>query len=276
MLLIPIQTQVVFTRWPWINFIWIGLCVFCYGVFNLAGEGREVFQWMVLDGWNPVGMIGHQFLHADAFHLLGNMIFLWVFGNAVNERFGQWQYVLFLLGGAVMSAITHEVFTGEPAIGASGVVNAVVGAYLVLYPLNRVSMFWFFFMKGGTFDLSGYILIVFWFIQDVWGAIAGADHGIAYWAHLGGFFYGVALMSWLVHSGRISLMSYDNPHLLDCLRPRKKPVRNGGIQFDEPPIPKPIQFSCPECGKEMSVAETRLGQEVLCDRCRTPILLLEE
>ncbi len=276
LLLIPIQTQVVFTRWPWMNFIWMGLCFLSFGFFNIAGEGYNLFELLVLDGWNPIGLLGYQFLHADAFHLLGNMLFLWVFGNAVNERFGQWKYALFMMGGSAISGMTHHLFTGEPAIGASGVVNAVVGAYLVLYPMNRVSMFWLFFIRGGTFELSGYILILFWFVQDVWGAFAGAEHGIAYWAHLGGFAYGVGVMAWLVHKEHITLMSYDNPHLLEYLRPRKKPKRKQDIQFDEPSVPRQITFNCPECGHEMSVAETRLGQQVFCDRCRTSLLLVEE
>lgn len=191
LLLIPIQTQVVFTRWPWVNFLWIGICTACFLIFNLADAGDAAFNWMVLDGWNPIGLFGSQFLHADVSHLFGNMIFLWVFGNALNERLGQWYTVLFFMGGAGVASVAHLLIDGDPAIGASGMVNAVVGAYLVLYPINRVSMFWLVFIRGGTFDLSGYILIGFWFLLDVWGAIFGGDHGVAYWAHLGGFIYGV-------------------------------------------------------------------------------------
>lgn len=187
MLLIPVQTQVVFLRYPWVNLFWIGLCVLGFVTFNLVGAGTGVLPWLVLDGWSPIGMIGHGFVHADFMHLLGNMLFLWIFGNAVNERYGQGRYLLFAVGGALLSATVHNLFDGSPAIGASGAVNAVVGAYLILYPVNRVDCFWWVLIRAGTFQLPGYVLIVFWFVRDVWGALAGGGLPVAYWAHLGGF-----------------------------------------------------------------------------------------
>jgi membrane associated rhomboid family serine protease len=210
MLIIPIQTQVVFLRYPWVNFLWIGLCVAVFGMFNLAGFGMELLPWLVLDGWNPIGLVGYSFVHADYMHLFGNMLFLWVFGNAVNERFGTVRYLLFAIGASVISAATHNLFDGGAAIGASGAVNAIVGAYLVLYPVNRVDCFWWVFIRVGTFQLPGYVLIIFWFVMDVWGVVTGGDLPVAYWAHLGGFVYGVTIGAFLVYSGRVKLESYDN------------------------------------------------------------------
>jgi len=190
-LLIPVQTEVVFQRWPIMNFVLIGTCVLSYISFNILNSGDSIFYAMILDGWSPVGLVGHVFLHADFIHLLGNMIFLWVFGNALNERMGQVRYLLFFILAGVVSGMVHTLLDTTSALGASGAVNGVVGAYLILYPTNRVSLFWILFIKGGIIQISGYWLIGFWFIQDVIGAIVGNAY-IAYWAHIGGIVFGIS------------------------------------------------------------------------------------
>lgn len=271
-LLFPVQTEVVFLRWPWMNFCLIGSCIVSYICLNIFGIGYSVFSEMVLQGWSPFGLLGHMFCHAGFLHLFGNMVFLWVFGNALNERMGQLRYLLFFLSAGTFAGVVHLLMDGGTAIGASGAVNGVVGAYLILYPTNRVSCFWLLFVKGGVIQISGYWLIGFWFFQDVLG-VAGGGGYIAYWAHLGGMFYGVAIGTLLLRTGKVSLSHFDNPDLLTLLK-LQSPQKETEVVSDL--MPGEMGFDCPECGKPQRVRETQLGEAVKCWACRTVIQLEEE
>ena len=93
----------------------------------------------ILKGWNPLGIVGHIWLHGGLFHLVGNLIFLWVFGNAVCSKLGNLWYPPLYIGLGVLAGVSHLLFCGGRAIGASGAINGVVGMYLVFFPENSVS-----------------------------------------------------------------------------------------------------------------------------------------
>jgi len=217
-MLIPYQVDVPMKRWPVANFAIIGLTVVIFmALFSttMNHNGYGDFDAMILDGWSLSGLLGHLWLHADWMHLIGNMIFLWVFGNAVCAKVGNIWYPLLYLGLGLLAATAHNVFDGDPGIGASGAINGVVGMFLVLYPLNSIRCFYLFWFHPGTFSISSYWMILLWLAFDLLGVALGGQ-SVAYWAHLGGFAAGFFIASALVHLDVIRMESTERS-LLDLI-----------------------------------------------------------
>jgi membrane associated rhomboid family serine protease len=141
-----------------------------------------------------------MFVHANWIHVIGNMVFLWVFGDNVEDILGHGKYLLFYLLCGLAAAIAQmaiDPFSRVPMVGASGAIAGVMGAYLVKFPRSRVVMlFWFFFFF--TFDLPAWFMLIYWFaLQFVSGvgSIAEASQGgTAFFAHVGGFVAGIILV----------------------------------------------------------------------------------
>jgi len=136
--------------------------------------------------------VSYAFLHSGLMHILGNMYFLYIFGNNVNDKLGNTGYICFYLAGAVFSGIGHTILHTNPVLGASGAVAAVTGAYLVLYPKSVITvLYWFFFI--GTIELSALYFIAFKLI--FWDNVfvpRFSEYAIAYDAHLAGYAFGIA------------------------------------------------------------------------------------
>lgn len=159
----------------------------------------------MLIAWQPglYQFFTYQFLHANWEHLAFNMLFLYVFGNSLEDRFGPIGYVAFYLAGGVVAGVGYIFLTTDPGLllGASGSISAVTGAYLALFPLTRVTMvFWFFFIY--FFDIPAMVLLLFSFGQDLFFQVlewtGRSDANIAFQAHLAGnlfgFLIGMALL----------------------------------------------------------------------------------
>jgi membrane associated rhomboid family serine protease len=142
----------------------------------------------------------YMFVHAGWIHVIGNMLFLWVFGDNVEDILGHGKYLLFyLLCGlaAAMAQMAIDPFSRVPMVGASGAIAGVMGAYLVKFPRSRVVMlFWFFFFF--TFDLPAWLMLIYWFalqfISGVGSITEASQGGTAFFAHVGGFIAGIALV----------------------------------------------------------------------------------
>jgi len=143
-----------------------------------------------------------MFLHADLIHLGGNMLFLYVFGDNVEDTFGHFRYLLFYLLSGIAASLLH-IFTvlntvdqGIPTIGASGAIAGVLGAYFVLYPRSRILTLVFFFWVT-IVAIPAVVFLGVWFVyQFLYGAV-GAGGGVAYWAHIGGFVTGIVFgLAW--------------------------------------------------------------------------------
>lgn len=217
LLLIPYEIETLQEERPWANWLIVAVCclVSLGALFGAVSE--NTIELLVLDGWSFPGLLGHVLLHADLTHLIGNMIFLWVFGNAICTNTSNRIYIPIFIACALISAVTHLIADGSPAIGASGAINGMVGIVLAMYPLNRVSIFWVFMIRGGSTSCQAWVIILFWFVFDLWGALTGSA-GIAYWAHIGGLISGLAIGLTCLHFGWFQLTQYDNQSLLDILR----------------------------------------------------------
>jgi membrane associated rhomboid family serine protease len=152
-----------------------------------------------LDGLLRSGasLLTAMFLHADALHLGGNMLYLWIFGNNIEDVMGHGRFVLFYLicglAGSFAQVAAHPAST-VPMIGASGAIAGVLGAYLVLFPAARVLTLFFFFYFVRVVPIPALIVLGVWLLIQLVSAGGAPGGGVAWFAHLGGFAAGVALI----------------------------------------------------------------------------------
>lgn len=142
-------------------------------------------------------LVTSMFLHGGWFHLIGNMWFLWIFGDNIEDQFGHFGYLLFYLFSGIGAGLTHAVMnlgSGAPAIGASGAVSGVMGAYMVFFPRSRVLTLVPFFVFF-TVQLPAVVVLGYWFLIQFLSGVGSlglhTDTGVAFWAHIGGFLLGV-------------------------------------------------------------------------------------
>lgn len=144
-------------------------------------------------------VVTSMFLHGSWMHLIGNMWFLWVFGNNIEDSMGHARYVVFYLVCGTLAAAAHMASapgSAIPTVGASGAISGIMGAYLVLYPRVRVHTLFFFFIFIRVIPIPAWVMLLYWFALQVLSgsAAAGSGGGVAFWAHVGGFVAGVVLI----------------------------------------------------------------------------------
>jgi membrane associated rhomboid family serine protease len=143
----------------------------------------------------PLSLVASLFMHGSWLHLLGNMLFLWIFGNNIEDRLGRVRFVVFYLLCGVGASLVHVLFNLNslvPVIGASGAISGVMGAYLALFPRARVRTLVFIFILATTMDIPASVFLVIWFAFQFLSA--GGGSGIAWLAHVGGFILGFLLV----------------------------------------------------------------------------------
>ncbi len=215
---IPISDANPTRRFPIVNWALIGVNVAVF-IYELSLSSRQldtlIFTWGVtpskilvalghpaavpLPVW--MTLITSQFLHAGWAHILGNMLYLWVFGDNIEDVLGHFGYLIFYLIGGVVAGLVQSVVSGPiniPSIGASGAIAGVLGAYIVLYPFKRISILFPLFILFWTIDIPAIVVIGWWFIQQFFYGIgvlsSSAAEGIAFWAHIGGFAAGIVMI----------------------------------------------------------------------------------
>jgi membrane associated rhomboid family serine protease len=153
-----------------------------------------------------------MFLHGGWIHLGGNMLYLWVFGNNVEDRLGHLRFLFFYLFCGLIATFAHIASAPDslaPLVGASGAIAGVLGAYLVCFPRARVLVMIWFLIFIRFVRVPALIVLGFWFLIQVMNASAdaGAQGGVAWFAHIGGFLAGVALI-WRRRRGRSAMADY--------------------------------------------------------------------
>jgi membrane associated rhomboid family serine protease len=197
---LPIEFNVRVRRTPEVTVMMIGLCtIFFAAQWGVGQDQWQVFATSATRIWRGEGLytlITSSFLHGNLLHLLGNMYFLYILGDNVEDALGRWRYTLLYLGSAAASNFMHVAIFPQsdvPLVGASGGVFGVMAAYLLLYPKARLTMmFAFWQVKVPFWAWMGLYLGV-----QALGAILtlpGRSDGIAYWGHLGGFLAGLLLV----------------------------------------------------------------------------------
>lgn len=152
-----------------------------------------------------VTLFSSQFLHGGFLHIAGNMLFLWIFGNNVEDKLGHIKYIIFYLGCGALAALCQWFFSANsliPSLGASGAIAGVMGAYILRFPQAKVLTLVPLGFFITTFQIPAIFFLGFWFLQQAFYGIASlgvqtstgmAQGGIAYWAHAGGFVFGAIL-----------------------------------------------------------------------------------
>lgn len=186
---------------------------------QLATGADRSYEFIASFGFTPVELMGlptpatlgpfelpavatlftYSFFHGDFMHLAGNMLFLWIFGDNVEDALGHVRFLLFYLVGGAAAALAEAAFgaAGDvPLIGASGAISACLGAYLLLYPKVRI---WVLVLMRLPIPLPAYGVIAVWVITQIAFILTSEDMGVAWWAHLGGFAAGMALVWPLRH-----------------------------------------------------------------------------
>ena len=149
-----------------------------------------------------------MFLHGGWFHLIGNMWFLWLFGNNVEDSMGHGRFVLFYLLSGIAAAAAQTFISPSseiPMVGASGAISGVMGAYVVLYPRVRVHMLVVLVIFITRIVVPAYLMLGYWFLlQLIGGGLARGEGGVAFWAHAGGFVTGAILIHLFRDPGLVS------------------------------------------------------------------------
>ena len=153
------------------------------------------FQWM--------DVLTSIFLHGGWMHLIGNMWFLWIYGDNVEDILGHAPYLLFYLLCGLAATMVHVLFNGDsrvPTIGASGAIAGVMGAYVVKFPHSKITTLVPVFVFITTMEIPAYVILLYWFVIQFFSGVGSVGHshlsqgGVAWFAHIGGFLAGIALI----------------------------------------------------------------------------------
>lgn len=217
--MIPIRDEIPTRRIPVINYIFIALnvIVFIFQIILGTEEQSLVYEFALIPVNITTGIslgdisdiFTSMFMHGGLAHIGGNMLYLWIFGDNVEDSMGRGRYVLFYLLGGVIASLAHILtnpYSQIPTVGASGAIAAVLGAYLVLYPRSRVLTIipLGFFMRMTM--VPSVLVLGLWFVLQLFSGVlslGGPDvGGVAFWAHIGGFVTGAVLAKIFAKSRR--------------------------------------------------------------------------
>jgi membrane associated rhomboid family serine protease len=209
-------------RWANVTLVILTVLTSIVALVMLLGDNLEPLRYALWSGprFAPQQLVTHLFLHGGLAHLVGNMIFLWVFGSAINRALGSAWYpatyvALGMLAGYCGHVLPAEPGTEVPLIGASGAISALSGLYLVLFPRHDIHMaVWFrlaWWMRPWikTFAVTGVFAVLFYVAFDVAAVTLGWTGNVAHWVHLSGFLWGILLGLALLFTGAVRSEGYD-------------------------------------------------------------------
>jgi membrane associated rhomboid family serine protease len=216
--MIPIKDNIASTRIPWVSrfIIFLNVVVFLFEAKNAANIESILYSFGVVPSYWSISsfselfrlpiliatLISFQFLHGSILHLISNMLYLWVFGDNVEDKLGHGRFAaLYFLSGAVsgLVQITISPQSTVPMVGASGAISGVLGAYFILFPYANIVTVIPLIFTFHSIELPAFLFLGIWFILQ-WlqgvsniGQVASLG-GVAWWAHVGGFVSGLALV----------------------------------------------------------------------------------
>ena len=189
---------------------------------ELSGGDEFVSAWsavplQIVHGHHWITLLTSMFMHASWMHIIGNMVFLWAFGPEIEDAMGRGRYLGFYLAGglvAMLAQVAGSPYSRIPSLGASGAIAAVMGAFLVTYPRDRIRTLLIIFIFIRVTYIPAVLLIGFWFLTQLFsfGRVAHVQSGgVAYLAHIGGFLFGVVIARLLVDPNKIAYRSSYSP-----------------------------------------------------------------
>lgn len=223
------DTQITGHYKPYVSYSLIVINILVFGL-QMFTQGNLICQYAtipghIVNGSGYLTLFTSMFLHGGYMHIIGNLVFLWIFGDNIEIRIGNWQFLVFYLLGGLISAWVHIYFNLPvadisdccrpcsgmncegvdlackgfiPSLGASGAISAVMGAYLVMFPKSKVKLLVIIFFR--SFYVPAFLFLGFWFVQQLFSGVgetfselAGTSSGTAWWAHIGGFVFGLVI-----------------------------------------------------------------------------------
>jgi len=202
------DTDVRGARFPIVTWVLIGInvLVFLYELTLSPSELEQFFQIFgvvpeqIQAGENLLSLLTSMFMHGGWAHILGNMAFLFVFGDNIEAVLGKVLYLIFYLAGGLAASFAHILFnlgSNIPSVGASGAIAAVMGAYVVMFPGANVRMLVFLGYRAGITSVKALVFLGIWFVSQLLNGVASLaaptaqTSGVAVWAHVGGFVAGL-------------------------------------------------------------------------------------
>lgn len=215
--MIPIRDEIKTHRTPIVNYalIVINVLVFLWMFLNSGNLENIYYEYALIpanflngiDLGDIKDMFTSMFMHGGWMHLIGNMLYLWIFGDNIEDRLGHLGYLLFYLAGGLAAALLQTFISPSsqiPMVGASGAIAAVLGAYLVMYPNSRVYTFVPIGFYARVRLMPAIVVLGLWFLLQLIsgvGSLGALDQGgTAYFAHIGGFIFGL-VVGWLFKRG---------------------------------------------------------------------------
>jgi membrane associated rhomboid family serine protease len=229
---LPLYDDNPIQRTPVVTYVLIGMCIGAF--FWQLGQNEETVAYGL--GMIPAVLFGYaelprgvqmippwatlftsMFLHGGLLHLGGNMLFLWIFGNNIEDLLGRGRFLLLYLASGAAAALAQALadpMSQVPMIGASGAVAGVLGAYLITYPRANVHVFMWIIIFFWIVTVPAWIMLGFWFVMQLLSGLGTerGEPGVAFWAHVGGFIAGILLYLML------------RPRRVMLLQPQKTPV----------------------------------------------------
>lgn len=216
--MLPIRDHNPSERTPGITYSLIGLNVLVFLAYlSLFNDERALGQFFaewamipaaITQGDQPHTIFTSMFLHGGLMHIAGNMLFLWIFGDNLEDALGHVGFLLFYLATGAAAAVAHVIADPGsiiPTVGASGAISGVMGGYLLLYPKARVDVLVMFFYYVRIIALPAWTVLLLWLALQIFGgfAMSSGQGGVAYWAHAGGFVAGLAMILpvWVARGG---------------------------------------------------------------------------
>lgn len=229
--MLPIRDHNPSGRVPYVTYALMAANIGIFlSMLPISGDERALAQfyydWALLprrimegDGFNA--LLSSQFLHAGWMHLAGNMLFLWIFGDNIEDEMGHMPFLAFYLVTGALSGYAHvlsDPTSFVPLVGASGAIAGVMGSYLLLFPKAKIDILLILIIIFRIFPIPAWIMLMVWFALQFVGGLGTTpgSGGVAYWAHAGGFIAGIALTLplWLRRGGRAFWQATDGhpPH----------------------------------------------------------------
>ena len=252
--MIPIRDTIQSRNYPVVNMMIIGLNVFLF--FIEMGQGQRLGQFIFTYGLVParystpeiaryftfgqqvLAFFSFMFLHGGFWHLLGNMWSLYIFGDNVEDRLGSLRYLIFYLLCGWASGMSHLAInwhSNVPTIGASGAIAGIMGAYLILYPKSRILTLIPIFFLPYFVEIPAFFFLGIWFLIQFLNAAASQAQmgGVAWWAHVGGFIFGIVFLKAFLIIPKLGITDMLRNKTPERKTPRLQVIRTSG-SVDEP------------------------------------------
>ena len=214
--MLPLYDSIRSQRTPWVMraIILVNVLVYVYmALLNqnwLEFNSNRIEAFILTWAFKPITLVSNppdaaidmftsMFMHGGLLHIAGNMLFLWIFGDNIEDRLGHGRFLVFYLGAGIAAALAQGILGGfligqtdYPMLGASGAIGGVLGAYLMLYPTAKIISLIVFFRVA----IPAFLYLPFWAYMQ-FASLSRGDSGVALWAHIGGFIFGFIIVRFM-------------------------------------------------------------------------------